>query len=321
MSDHRFELEDAQGWREFLAQEGYVVIAGVLDDEVVAQSLDEMWAIMEALAPVRRDEPATWSRSANWPPMLHGGMIQYIGHSQLQWNLREQCARVYAEYYGVDVEELATSFDGICMMHSARRYKRAGNLTSFLHFDQAPVRRGEWSIQGLVTLTSSGVDEGGLVVVPGTHLEHEEFFEEHHCSGQKTDWYKLEEAEKIDYEDRAIKVDASAGDFLMWDSRTLHANAVPTAPGSVRACVYVCMLPQARLSPAIRQKRAAAFAGRRTSNHHPAEGFKTFPKLPRFVQDRDVFWRRVYELQETTLSSTQRALLAGIDRAQGELGI
>lgn len=306
----RFGLEDVDGWRGHLHEHGYVVVGGALRAEQTEGALEEMWGLMEALAPVRRDDEATWSRSANWPPMLHGGMIQYLGHTPLQWRLRELCAPVYARYYGLEPEELATSFDGLCMMHSARRYKRVGDLMSFLHTDQSPRRKGEWSIQGLVTLTESGADDGGLVVVPGTHLEHEAFFEGHANQGQKADWYKLGEAEKAPYADRVRKVEARAGDFLMWDSRTLHANAVPTRPGSVRACAYVCMLPQRRLGEALHRKRRSAFEERRTSTHHPAEGFRTFPKLPRFVTDRDAFYERVLALQDVTLTPLQEALAA-----------
>ncbi|MEC9440079.1 MAG: phytanoyl-CoA dioxygenase family protein [Myxococcota bacterium] len=310
MGEDRFDREDVEGWRGHLNERGYVVVAGALTPEQTSDGLDAIWALMEALGDVDREDPETLSPSANWPPMLHGGMIQYLGHTSLQWQMRELCAPIFAEYHGVGVDELATSFDGLCFMHSARNYRRAGNLMSFLHTDQSPLRKGEWSIQGLVTLTDSGPDAGGLVVVPDTHLEHEDFFDGHACQDQKSDWYKLDEDEKEQYAERVVKVEASAGDLLLWDSRTLHANDVPTEEGTMRACVYVCMLPQARLSKQVRKKRKKAFDERRTSNHHPAEGFKTFPKLPRFVTDRDAFWERVLELQDIELSDLQESLAA-----------
>ena len=308
MSEDRFEREDVEGWSTFLREHGYVVVAEALSEAQSQEGLDEMWGLMESLADVRQADEESWSRSANWPPMLHGGMIQYLGHTPLQWRLRELCAPVFADLYGLEVEELVTSFDGLCMMHSARNYKRVGDLMSFLHTDQSPRRKGEWSIQGLVTLTDSGPDDGGLVVVPDTHLEHADFFDGHARSEQRSDWYKLTDEEKVSYAERVIKVEAKAGDFLMWDSRTLHANDVPTREGSVRACAYVCMLPSSRLSPEVRQKRRSAFDGKRTSNHHPAEGFKTFPKLPRFVTDRDAFWEKVCDLQDVELSGVQESL-------------
>lgn len=234
--------------------------------------------------------------------------------------MRELCAKVYAAYYDQPADTLASSFDGLCMMHGARNYRREGDLLSFLHTDQSPRRHGEWSIQGLVTLSDSGPDDGGLVVVPKSHLEHQSFFDGHMCQDQKDDWYKFDSDEKHAYADRAIKVNANAGDFLMWDSRTFHANAVPTRADAIRACVYVCMLPQRRLSAAIRKKRQRGFDLKRTSTHHPAEGFKLFPTLPRFVTNRDAFLKDVLALQDPLpLSPLQQALVAGEDEPQGAL--
>lgn len=307
----RFKLDDVQKWSSFLHKHGYAVIRDVLTPQQTAEALDDLWSLMEALSSVRRSKPATHKVGRSWPFMLHGGMIQYVGHAPVQWRLREQCAPVFARYYDQPVTKLATSFDGLCMMHSARQYRRAGDLVSFLHTDQSPLRKGEWSIQGLVSLTESGPDDGGLVVVPGSHSEHEAFFADHPSGSQKSDWYKLAESEKAKYRDRAIKVCAKPGDFLLWDSRTFHANTVPTRKGSLRACTYICMLPQDRISDHIRFKRQAAFDERRTSNHHPGDGFKMFPTLPRFVTDRDRFLATVRAQMQPTLTPTQQALLCG----------
>jgi len=298
MTTPRFSLEDRQQWVHFLHENGYVVVKDVLDSAQVTAAMDDLWTLMEALGTVRRDQPATHVRSGNWPPMLHGGMIQYLGHTPLQWRLRELCAPVFASYYSTDTNALASSFDGLCMMHGARRYQGRGELISFLHTDQSPLRKGEWSIQGLINLADAGPDDGGLVVIPGTHLTHEDFFRDHPNGSQKSDWYKLRDAEKPPFAGRAVKVDAQPGDFLMWDSRTLHCNTVPVRRDAIRACVYVCMLPQDRVPAHIRHKRAQAIEQRRTSSHHPGDGFKMFPRLPRFVTDRDRFLARTLALQE-----------------------
>ncbi|MEL6345431.1 MAG: phytanoyl-CoA dioxygenase family protein [Myxococcota bacterium] len=309
----RFSLDNVEGWTAFLHEHGYAVVADVLTKEQVSEAVTAMWGIMEALGNVRRDDPRTWVASKMWPPMLHGGMIQYLGHTPVQWALREQCATVFSKYYDVPVDQLATSFDGLCFMSGRRRYQRRGDLISFLHTDQSPLRRGEWSIQGVVNLGDAGPDDGGLVVVPGTHREHEAFFTGHPRSDQKSDWYKLSDAEKAPYQDRALKVCAEPGDVLLWDSRTLHCNTVPTRPDAARICAYVCQLPQHRVPPHIRQKRQDAYDQRRTSSHHPGDGFRMFPKMPRFVTDRDRFLAKTLTLQNPSLNATQRALRFGVD--------
>ncbi|MFT5686820.1 MAG: ectoine hydroxylase-related dioxygenase (phytanoyl-CoA dioxygenase family) [Myxococcota bacterium] len=307
----RFELHDLTGWSEFLHTHGYAVIKSVITKEQAAEALDEMWALMEALSPVRKDRPKTHRLGKNWPSMLHGGMVQYIGHAPLQWRLRELCATVYARYYDTEATNLATSFDGLCMMHSARKYQRGGELLSFMHTDQSPRRKEEWSIQGLINLADAGPDDGGLVVIPGTHTEHQAFFTGHPRGDQKSDWYKLTDVEKNRYRDRVIKVCAEPGDFLLWDSRTFHANTVPVRPGAIRACTYICMLPQERISKHIRYNRQKAWNERRTSSHHPGDGFRMFPTLPRFVTDRDRFLATVRTQMQPTLTDAQTALLCG----------
>jgi len=54
--------------------------------------------------------------------MLHGGMVQYIGHTKWQWDLREKVAPVYAKIWEVEPTDLATSFDGFCYMDGHRKY-------------------------------------------------------------------------------------------------------------------------------------------------------------------------------------------------------
>lgn len=315
METQRFSLDEIEQWSAFLREHGYVVVRDVLTPAQVTSAMEGMWALMESLGTVRRDKPATHVRSSHWPPMLHGGMIQYLGHTPLQWTLREQCAPVFSKLYDVPVTELATSFDGLCMMHGARRYQKRGDLLSFVHTDQSPLRKGEWSIQGLINLADAGPEDGGLVVVPGTHKTHASFFADHPSGGQKSDWYKLRDEEKAPFLSRAVKVNAQPGDFLMWDSRTLHCNTVPERRDAIRACVYVCMLPHSRIPAYIRHKRTGAFTDRRTSNHHPGDGFKMFPRLPRFVTDRSAFLARTLALQEDLeLSAVQQALLCGSEQ-------
>jgi ectoine hydroxylase-related dioxygenase (phytanoyl-CoA dioxygenase family) len=307
-----FDLADRAGWTTFLAEQGYAVVRGVLSPEATTTAVQDLWGLMEALSSIRRDKPATWRIGKNWPPMLHGGMIQYLGHTQVQWRLRELTAPLFASYYQVPTTELATSFDGLCMMHGARGYQNAGNLVSFLHTDQSPLRVGEWSIQGLVNLADSGPDDGGLVVIPGTHLEHAAFFQGHPQGQQREDWYKLTEAERERYAPRARKVCAQPGDFLLWDSRTFHCNTVPARKDAIRACVYICMLPRERVPSYIRAKRAQGWEQRRTSCHHPGDGFRLFPTLPRFVPDRDTFYAKVLAQQQGfALTPLQQALVCG----------
>jgi len=52
---------------------------------------------METLADgtLDRNDPTTHVLSKNYPPVMHGGMIQYIGHSKTQWDLRKRAVPLF----------------------------------------------------------------------------------------------------------------------------------------------------------------------------------------------------------------------------------
>jgi hypothetical protein len=45
------------------------------------------------------------------------------------------------------------------------------------------------------------------------------------------------------------------------------------------------MLPENHIAEKTKVMRALAVKNRRVSNHHPGDGFKTFPALPRYLQN------------------------------------
>ena len=80
-------------------------------------------------------------------------MSQYIGHSQVQWDLRVRCRPIFEKLWGS--QELKTSFDGLCFMNGVRKYEERPD-NAFLHSDQSPSKNCLWSYQGIMTLTDSG---------------------------------------------------------------------------------------------------------------------------------------------------------------------
>ena len=119
--------------------------------------MQDFWGIMEVLADgtLDRNDPATQVLSKNYPPVMHGGMIQYIGHSKPQWELRKRAVSLFSKIWKTD--KLKSSFDGFCFMNGNRDYQKRA-INSFLHCDQAPIHRDLWSYQGIQTLTNNGED-------------------------------------------------------------------------------------------------------------------------------------------------------------------
>ena len=46
---------------------------------------------------------------------MHGGMIQYVGHSTPQWELRKKAKKLFQKLWKDDY--VKSSFDGFCFMN------------------------------------------------------------------------------------------------------------------------------------------------------------------------------------------------------------
>jgi ectoine hydroxylase-related dioxygenase (phytanoyl-CoA dioxygenase family) len=306
IDSYRFEI-DNPGWPAFLEAQGFVVLRRVVPD--APDFVAALWDLVEALGDgLDRRVAATQRRGRAWPTMLHGGMIQYVGHTAAQWALRERVAPAFARLHGCAADELASSFDGLCFMSGQRAYKPRGPL-SILHTDQSPRRPARWSVQGLVNLVDNDDRAGGLCVVPRSHLAHAEFFRARGLD-PAGDWYLFSDADKQGplFRD-VVKVCGEAGDLMLWDSRTFHGNTIPGAP-VLRVCAYICMLPKRRVPAATVAKRAQAVAERRCSSHHPGDGFRMFPALPRHMTaaQRARTLERLPGLQPGPVGPLQRSL-------------
>ena len=162
-----------------------------------------------------RDDVATQIPSKNYPPVLHGGMIQYIGHSQPQWELRKLCKPLFQTLWKTD--NVKTSFDGFCFMNGNRNYKKVEN-NSFLHSDQSPTKNFIWSYQGIMSLTDSEENGGGYVCVPKSHLYHHQYFKSKGLLNQKENWYIVPEEDKVKAPlSGDVKINTKAGDFILFE--------------------------------------------------------------------------------------------------------
>ncbi len=101
---------------------------------------------------LNKNDKSTQKLGKNYPVVLHGGMIQYIGHSKPQWELRKLCKPLFQKLWNCD--HVKTSFDGFCFMNGVRNYKKVEN-NSFLHSDQSPTKNFVWSYQGIMCLTET----------------------------------------------------------------------------------------------------------------------------------------------------------------------
>jgi len=134
----------------------------------------------------------------------------------------------------------------------------------------------------------SGETDGGLVVVPKSHLAFNEINMENTPYLQKigdidsvflneteTFWNTIGKAHSL----HAIKLCVEPGDFCLWDSRTIHCNSCATSARPIpengeilslrRLVTYICMTPRSRLPKELEQKRIKSYEEGHTTTHWP----------------------------------------------------
>lgn len=264
-----------------LREHGYQVIdMPVLTHKECEDRISEFWDWLESLGRgIKRNDPKTWMRQA-WPANIHG-IVQYpsAAHARPTWKIRSHhnVVNVFSQLWQTPPEQMQTSFDRVCIQ---RPTTRTMPQKPWLHMDQGARLRGERCVQGFVTLKDMPATGGTLVVMPGSHRLHEEFFdafpdrvsidvtdEETGETKKKTfsdNWVKFTQDELDWWKESGcepVRISAKAGQLVLWDSRTVHQGSYPL-PGSApqwRWVVYVCMkpTPTAR-DPASRKKLARA---------------------------------------------------------------
>lgn len=198
------------------------------------------------------DDPSTWTKD-NLPVQSKINTFHSYGvaHEKFMWEARMEPGVIdaFATLWGT--EELLVSFDSLNITLPNRKdIPRKG---AWEHIDQSPLRRGLHCVQGILNLSPSGPEDGGLVVYPGSHALNDEFFD---TQTDKSTWdpldrYMFNEKQLAWFNDRGIqphKVCADVGDLILWDSRVIHYGSEPTDKSTqIRTVIYAAYTP-ARLA-------------------------------------------------------------------------
>jgi len=274
---------------DYLTENGYVVYKNMATTEELNKAVDLFWQHIEreTKSTIRRHDPETWSGSTKYPfPGSNGTGVatEYgIGQSEFLWYIRglPTIAKVFQMIWGED--DLLTSFDGCGIFRPAEINPLWRTNGSWFHIDQNGNSKPErCCIQGLLNLLPGGVDDGGLVVIPKSHLIFNDIFRNHQFASGK-DFVRLSHKnipELWNANCKPTKLIVAPGDFVMWDSRTVHCNhpalileKKPNPPVLRRLVAYVCMTPKRfakKLKP-LRLERVNAFQRAITSSHWPHE--------------------------------------------------
>ncbi|AGO85896.2 2OG-Fe(II) oxygenase incomplete domain containing protein [Pandoravirus salinus] len=250
-------------WLLHLRQRGWTVVPA-LDQREVEHCAGCFFSWLESCVKVqgakvlgptgfRRDQPSTWTRK-NMPAAPRGifksgfvdaGYETTDAHAPpdvWRWRLREQCAPIFASALGIPAGDLLCSMDGGCFMppdKSSRPWR------PWFHQDMPRALALDPTakcIQGVVTLTDSTQDDdGGLVVLEGSHLVHAQYVARHEQEG--VEWRRADCDDPLLAGRRQVRVGAPAGSLILFDSRLFHCNRPPTGDRP-RMCVYVSMQPR-----------------------------------------------------------------------------
>jgi len=261
-----------------LKEDGVEVVPNVTkrSEEFVSRLWD--WAESRGTG-IRKGDKKT-QKSKDW---FYGknGIIEYPcgSHEQVVWDVRceEGVIQSFAKVHGT--EELVTSYDRINISRPGKKFNAKGEekkQKNWAHTDQKANEKFN-HVQGYVNLIESESDDGGLVVLPGSHKYFKEFHETFPgakglLTPEQYDWY-LKKGLK------PVKVNAPAGSLVLWDSRTVHWNYMPVGE-RYRMVVYVCMTPARLLDEKNRKKKQKAFKELRATKHSPHQVY-LFPKKPR----------------------------------------
>ena len=292
----RFDPDDP-ALMQHLEREGFAVVKCVASAGEVAHAVDLLWGFLEDNAEMRRDDPASWAdarfRLVGDPT---NGIVngQGFGQSEVCWFVRT-LPRVRAAFEAIwGTQHLITSFDGGNVFRPFHRRCNAdsdgtgtGASTTapqrtsggWWHVDQGPTKGGMQAVQGLVSLRAATEHTGGLCVIPGSHLDHDDLMR--YAASNDGDYVAVPEPAINPAVRRGRLVTCMPGDLLLWDSRTIHCNTPalvdPTEQlgypedALLRAVTYVCMTPRSKASYGVLRARRRAFAAGVGTSHWPHE--------------------------------------------------
>lgn len=269
-----------------LQRKGYTVVSDVMTPEECDDCIGQY------------HEWLSQFKDGEWPYTTHSLIQRYnSGHMRPTWYTRLKSKKVFAQVWNTD--KLLSSFDAIAIGRppedGQEEFYKPG--VHWLHVDQNAARIGLHAYQGAVYLEESCEDDWTLQVMEGSHLLLDEFFRTNvRASVRSTaSFYRLRTEDVTYFEEKGCKikrVPVPKGGMVLWDSRTVHANASPMKgrknPGRYRYCVFVSMTPAIWTTDLDLQEKREAYNQVTMTTHWSSQGVSFFSKYIPSASQKDV---------------------------------
>ncbi|GFZ49267.1 hypothetical protein JCM24511_07386 [Saitozyma sp. JCM 24511] len=305
-------------WLETLQRDGYVVVPGVLPADKALNYADKAYGWVEDFGlGYKRDDPSTRTLDK-----LHffakGGLTNRYGvaHEQFIWDIKQEPALIekFEQIWGT--KELLVSFDGMNVsIPVIGRSEDDDVFKPWAHVDQSPLIPDLYCVQGIMNLVPNGPDDGGLMVLKGSAALYSQLFDAFDDVKPERGWNKIDRhnhtPEQLQwFYDNGCewhKVCAQPGDLLLWDSRTVHYGATPSAQSD-----RVAVLPSLTWQTAAtnRPSRQDAWEKKLNSSHDPVSFWRVQREVPEDHPTHAINVAR--PLQEPVLTARGRQLI-GLD--------
>lgn len=245
-----FEIENESEWKDYLEQEGYVVLKNILSKERKEEYFKLFVKDWNYVSPnFDFHNKSTWTID-NSPMMWNKGMIYSsgLGQSDFQWALRtdERIISIWEKVH--ETKNLVVSYDGFSVFLSKKQKPKI-----WLHVDQNHKDK-IYSIQGAYNFLPVTDESAGFIVVPKSHKTYNIDID------KKKQFIPIE----LDNEHvkKAVKLLIPENCFVLWNSKTIHANigmSNKIKDNLNRLTSYITYFPKANRSEEILKKRIEGY--------------------------------------------------------------
>jgi hypothetical protein len=289
-------------WQADFEKDGFAIIQSAITPERAAYYRDQQLSWVEGFGlGFSRKNKKTWVKEAvpaNFKEGIYSG--HRVSHEKFMWEARLESGIIEPFSDLWKTTSLLVSFDGMNVT-PPQAFRSKDQIPPWPHTDQHALDRDFLCAQGLLNTGPCGPRDGGLIVMGGSAALWSEFWEsdvgksklaklggdakvaaQRRTTKDELDLTQFTQTELAWYEQKGCKfrkLELKPGDFVIWDSRTIHYNVMPQG-GELRTAIYICYAPAELATQEDLEKKTSLFHGYQGSTHWPHMNIRAVGKDP-----------------------------------------